>query len=59
LLKGYYDELKHGLGGYPGDITFRIWDQYRGDTGDANVNQEDSSWVYTDIGSILSINFFV
>jgi hypothetical protein len=35
------------LGGYPGDITFRIWDQYRGNTGDNNVNLNDTSWVYT------------
>jgi len=35
------------MGGYPGDITFRIWDQYRGDSGDTNVNLKDSSWIYT------------
>ncbi|MBF0452608.1 MAG: hypothetical protein HQK75_18040 [Candidatus Magnetomorum sp.] len=35
------------MGGYPGDVTFRIWDQYRGNTGDTNVNLDDSSWVYT------------
>jgi hypothetical protein len=35
------------MNGYPGDITFRIWDQYRGNTGDKNVNLNDSSWVYT------------
>jgi len=35
------------MNGYPGDITFRIWDQYRGNTGDDNVNLNDSSWVYT------------
>jgi len=35
------------MNGYPGDITFRIWDQYRGVTGDDNVNLNDSSWVYT------------
>jgi hypothetical protein len=29
------------MGGYPGDITFRIWDQYRGNTGDLNVNLND------------------
>jgi hypothetical protein len=35
------------MGGYPGDLTFKIWDQYRGNTGDANVNLQDDSWVYT------------
>ncbi|MBF0449769.1 MAG: hypothetical protein HQK75_03630 [Candidatus Magnetomorum sp.] len=35
------------LGGYPGDIKFRIWDQYRGSTGDTNINIDDASWVYT------------
>jgi len=35
------------MGGYPGDITFKIWDQYRGNTGDDNVNLQDNSWVYT------------
>jgi hypothetical protein len=35
------------MNGYPGDITFRIWDQYRGSTGDDNINLNDSSWVYT------------
>ena len=35
------------MGGYPGDITFRIWDQYRGSSGDINVNLQDSSWIYT------------
>jgi len=35
------------MNGYPGDITFRIWDQYRGKTGDHNVNLKDASWVYT------------
>jgi len=35
------------LGGYPGDITFRIWDQYRGNTGDTDINLNDASWVYT------------
>jgi len=35
------------MGGYPGDITFKIWDQYRGKTGNSNVDLQDSSWVYT------------
>jgi hypothetical protein len=35
------------MGGYPGDITFKIWDQYRGNSGDDNVNLQDDSWVYT------------
>jgi hypothetical protein len=38
---------KDFMGGYPGDITFRIWDQYRGNTGDLNVNLNDASWIYT------------
>jgi hypothetical protein len=35
------------MGGYPGDVTFKIWDQYRGTTGDTNVNLQEDSWVYT------------
>ena len=35
------------MGGYPGDVTFKIWDQYRGNSGDTNVNLQDTSWVYT------------
>ncbi|ETR66917.1 MAG: hypothetical protein OMM_05418 [Candidatus Magnetoglobus multicellularis str. Araruama] len=35
------------MGGYPGDVKFRIWDRYRGETGDTNINLNDSSWVYT------------
>jgi hypothetical protein len=50
------------MGGYPGDITFRIWDQYRGNTGDINVNLNDASWIYTVsrnsgllIGNVMSV----
>jgi len=35
------------MGGYPGDITFRIWDQYRGNSGQTNVDLNQDSWVYT------------
>ena len=35
------------MGGYPGDVSFHIWDQYRGVTGQTNVDIKESSWVYT------------
>jgi len=35
------------MGGFPGEINFRIWDQYRGKTGDTNIDLTDASWVYT------------
>ncbi|KPA18850.1 conserved hypothetical protein, secreted [Candidatus Magnetomorum sp. HK-1] len=50
------------LDGYPGDVTFRIWDQYRGTTGQSNVDVNETSWVYTFsntngilVGSIMDV----
>jgi len=50
------------MDGYPGDVTFKIWDQYRGETGQSDVDVKDSSWVYTFskssgilVGSIMEI----